>query len=578
VKLRAACVIGFAFACAVLTAACSFSDRAEHCDSDSQCTGGRCYEGFCIPARDPTSTSAQTASDGETSPDEAGGLGGAGAKVGSGGKGGQRASSPAGGSGSGGIAGAKGGGAGGKASTTSMMPPASGSAAGQPCKAGQEQACLLDPANKLLAETCNRGMQACEDGAWGICNGQPMPVAEICNGMDDDCNGEVDDLVEVCYLDGQAGCSKNADGRWSCAGSCGTGTRSCRDGKLSDCEGATVPAMEVCTPESQVARNEDCDDQTDEGCGCRAGETRACYSGRAGTMGVGKCVAGMQTCTNGAFGACTGEVHEQAETCANLNADDDCNGTTDDVPTLNSRCMIADAQGPCANGTMKCSGTTLSCQATVMPVTEVCNGRDDDCNGRADDTFNLRRDPLNCGTCGNRCDSGDACCAGACTNTQTNATNCGACGTSCADGQRCMSGKCMATSMPMAGMPAGGSGPTGGSPGTTGGAGAGGAGSGGACAPACAAGETCCRGSCVNLMTDPAQCGACGNACMGANMGCCSGRCTSLTTDTSCGQCGRDCTLLHVDGMSSALCQCMATNGAAPACQAILLGLGLCVL
>ncbi len=50
------------------------------------------------------------------------------------------------------------------------------------------------------------------------------------------------------------------------------------------------------------------------GCPCQAGETKACYTGPAGTEGVGPCKAGTQTCVvnggdvTGGFGACFGEV------------------------------------------------------------------------------------------------------------------------------------------------------------------------------------------------------------------------------------------------------------------------------
>src|SRR5579859_3277386 len=51
------------------------------------------------------------------------------------------------------------------------------------------------------------------------------------------------------------------------------------------------------------------------GCPCKAGETRACYTGPAATRGMGSCKDGTQTCASQggenptfAFGACVGET------------------------------------------------------------------------------------------------------------------------------------------------------------------------------------------------------------------------------------------------------------------------------
>jgi hypothetical protein len=409
-----------------------------------------------------------------------------------------------------------------------------------------------------------------------------MPEPETCNRLDDDCDGEVDNnLVEVCYPQGQAGCTQDSDGRWTCTGACGTGTQTCRDGVLSECNGATTPAEESCTPEGMVARNEDCDDVTDEGCECRPGETRTCWSGRAEHMDVGKCKAGVQTCTDGAFSACTGEVHADTETCANANVDDDCNGTVDDVPTVGNRCQVMGAQGPCSTGTLRCSGGSApSCVSTTMASAEVCNGIDDDCNGRADESFNLRRDSQNCGACGNRCGGGQMCCNSRCTNFNNDDDHCGACGMRCADGTRCRNGVCTSTGMPMAGMPAGGAGTGGTSGSPAGGAGASGSPAGGAggseCSPACGQGQTCCNGTCVDLRTDPNNCNACGNVCPFADSGCCNGTCANLVDGKTCGACNVDCSLLlNDDGLT---CMCVKDGGGDIACRGSLLNLQLCLL
>jgi MYXO-CTERM domain-containing protein len=80
---------------------------------------------------------------------------------------------------------------------------------------------------------------------------------------------------------------------------------------------ACVPSAETCN-----GRDDDCDGRVDDGL------TRDCYTGPAGTRDRGVCRAGSQSCANGNWGACGGEVLPRAEVCNR--ADDDCDGRVDD--------------------------------------------------------------------------------------------------------------------------------------------------------------------------------------------------------------------------------------------------------
>lgn len=61
---------------------------------------------------------------------------------------------------------------------------------------------------------------------------------------------------------------------------------------------------------------------------CVPGTTEACYSGPAGTLGVGACKSGMHTCAadGASYGSCVGEVDPTTESCLS-SADDDCDGS-----------------------------------------------------------------------------------------------------------------------------------------------------------------------------------------------------------------------------------------------------------
>jgi hypothetical protein len=80
------------------------------------------------------------------------------------------------------------------------------------CEPGTTEACYDGPLGTEGVGTCTGGTRTCSpDGtAWSYCVGQVLPVGEICdNGLDDDCNGLVDDVMD---LDG--------DGWTSCDGDC----------------------------------------------------------------------------------------------------------------------------------------------------------------------------------------------------------------------------------------------------------------------------------------------------------------------------------------------------------------------
>jgi hypothetical protein len=66
------------------------------------------------------------------------------------------------------------------------------------CIDGDFVGCYEGAAGTLNVGPCVDGVRSCSGGAWGTCVGQVTPAAETCDGVDNDCNGVVDDGV-TCF-------------------------------------------------------------------------------------------------------------------------------------------------------------------------------------------------------------------------------------------------------------------------------------------------------------------------------------------------------------------------------------------
>jgi len=68
---------------------------------------------------------------------------------------------------------------------------------GCPCAAGSVQECFAGPPGRARTGACQFGTQVCngdsEFGGWGDCERGISPQAEVCDRLDNDCNGCVDD-------------------------------------------------------------------------------------------------------------------------------------------------------------------------------------------------------------------------------------------------------------------------------------------------------------------------------------------------------------------------------------------------
>ncbi|MBI5559457.1 MAG: thrombospondin type 3 repeat-containing protein, partial [Deltaproteobacteria bacterium] len=151
----------------------------------------------------------------------------------------------------------------------------------------------------------NSGTETCTAGSWGGNTCAPLAgaVAEICDGLDNDCDGISDDGLSV---------DADHDGHTTAA-SC-TGTKDDCD----DNDGAKFPG----NPEVCDNKDNNCDGTVDS-------------FTRSTSCGVGICSgnSGVETCTSGSWAnnTCNPLAGATAETCDTL--DNDCDGTVDDGVT-----------------------------------------------------------------------------------------------------------------------------------------------------------------------------------------------------------------------------------------------------
>ncbi len=163
----------------------------------------------------------------------------------------------------------------------------------------RETSCGRGVCAAVGAETCVNGglVDSCQEKS-------PTSATEICNGLDDNCDGNVNEgIAPVATTCGKGQCAA-------------TGSITCQGTALVDSCTPKASSAEICD-----GLDNDCDDVVDNG--LPTVETSCGVGACAGNVGIDHCVAGAQLNT------CNPLAGASAEVCNGI--DDDCNGTIDMV-------------------------------------------------------------------------------------------------------------------------------------------------------------------------------------------------------------------------------------------------------
>jgi len=184
------------------------------------------------------------------------------------------------------------------------------------CLVGESREChWSDNSTQIALGACKLGVQKCTHSGWGACVGAQGPSEEVCDGIDNNCNGQTDEQFlrqyELCGFEENVSYG---------VGICKPGLLICKEGYLF-CEGHQGPYAEVCD-----GLDNDCNGTVDDQIPNQT--ALVCYEGPPGTLHIGECRAGIQYCERGDYGICDGQVLPTEEFCDAK--DNDCDGEIDE--------------------------------------------------------------------------------------------------------------------------------------------------------------------------------------------------------------------------------------------------------
>jgi hypothetical protein len=252
----------------------------------------------------------------------------------------------------------------------------------------------------------NAGVETCSAGAWGndTCDPLAGAIAEVCDNLDNNCDGSVDEDLMRPTTCGVGECSDNTGmetcdgGVWgndTCDPLAGAmtegppGNQTCSDTLDNDCDGQTDLSDSNCQTATEFNCFDGIDNDGDGMTDCADDECSGETDGACATGQFGICAAGTRTCEGGAE-VCVADNQPEAEVCDNV--DNDCDGSVDEDLMRPTTCGVGECSG---NTGMETCDTGVwgddTCDPFAGAMTEgppgdqTCEDTlDNDCDGRTD--------------------------------------------------------------------------------------------------------------------------------------------------------------------------------------------------